>query len=216
MDRALSPSSGLHLDPRRIAATSVAILVHAGVLMLLLMPTATRDAPREEQVIEVSFQPRRIPPPPPPPPIERPPQQVVRHAAPAPTPIADPPIAPVDDTPAPIDTYVPEATVAPPTDFSAAGAAPVFAQIVADRGPVPPYPAAALKRRIAGQVVLRIRVDASGRPVEVGIETSSGSALLDEAAARFVKARWHFVPAMRDGQPVEALALLPVNFSLPR
>lgn len=215
MERALSPSPGLHLDARRIAATSVALLVHAGVLMLLLMPTETRDAPREESVTMVTFVPERILPPPPPPPVT-PPRDAVHHAAPTPVPVADPPVAPVDSTPAPIDTDVPPTTAEPATDFGATATTPVFAQIVADRGPVPPYPAAALKRRIAGQVVLRIRVDASGRPVDVAIESSSGSSLLDEAAAKFVKARWHFVPAMQDGRPVEALALLPVNFTLPR
>lgn len=215
MERALAHLPGLHLDAKRIAATSVAILVHAAVLMLLLMPTAGREEPAavERDMLVV---PQIKLPPPPPPPVAQPVRRVVEHAPRLPAPPVTPPVEAIDDAPTPNDVLVPPQVEAPPTDFGTISASPGFAQISADVAPVPPYPKQALVRRIAGQVVLRIRVDAQGRPVEVSIESSSGSSLLDEAAAKFVKARWHFVPAMQDGQPVEALALLPVNFALPR
>jgi protein TonB len=62
--------------------------------------------------------------------------------------------------------------------------------------------------------MLRVHVDASGRPMEVSIEQSSGSRLLDEAALRHVKARWKFVPAQSNGQAVEAWGLVPIEFVL--
>jgi protein TonB len=214
MERALANPPGLQLDAKRIAATSVAILVHAAVLMLLLMPIARREEPVTEErdivvVPQIKLQPVL------PPPIAQPTHRVVEHAPRVPAPPSNPPVDAVNDAPSPIDLYVPPQVEAPPTDVGPVSAAPVFAAIAADIAPVPPYPKQALIRRIAGQVVLRIRVDVQGRPVEVSIESSSGSRLLDEAAAKFVQARWHFVPAMQGGQPVEALALLPVNFALP-
>jgi len=180
------------------------------------MPTDAReDAVAPVTVTEVIFKPRVLPPPIPLPPvptlrkIERP----VEHP---PVAVADPPITPVDDSISPMDEYVAPLPQLPSNTFDAVAVPAVFAQIVADVSPTPPYPAQALRRRIQGEVVLRIRVDVRGEPVEVSVETSSGSSLLDEAAVKFVKARWHFVPAMQDGQAVEALARLPIDFSLPR
>ena len=88
----------------------------------------------------------------------------------------------------------------------------MFAQIRADVSPAPPYPAQALRRHVTGEVMLRVRVDAQGRPVSAVVETSSGSKLLDDAALKFVLARWHFIPATQDGGAIEAYALVPINF----
>jgi protein TonB len=204
------------LDAKRIAATSVAILVHAGVLMLLLMPTDAREdasVAQRDMVVIPTFKPKPIEPIP----EKKPDPKPVTLAAPKTPPIAiTEPVAPVDDSISPVDVYVPPLPQLPSRTFDAVAVPPVFAQISADVAPTPPYPAQALRRHIQGQVVLRIRVDTRGEPVEVSVETSSGSSLLDEAAVKFVKARWHFVPAMQDGQAVEALARLPIDFSLPR
>jgi len=152
----------------------------------------------------------------PPPPKQPDPVPVHRPLERTPVAVPDPPVMPVDSRGSPMDEYVAPTQDTAPTTFDAVAVASDFVQITADVAPNPPYPAQAIQRRLAGEVVLRIRVDASGAPVEVTIETSSGSSLLDAAAAKFVKARWHFVPALQDGRPVEALALLPINFSLPR
>jgi protein TonB len=42
----------------------------------------------------------------------------------------------------------------------------------------------AVQRGIEGTVMLRIHVDAGGKPIEVSIEKSSGSRILDEAALK--------------------------------
>jgi len=67
---------------------------------------------------------------------------------------------------------------------------------------------------VTGMVLLRISVDAQGHPVAGSIEKSSGSRLLDQSALKFVLARWHFNPALQNGVPVNATALVPVSFSL--
>jgi protein TonB len=132
-----------------------------------------------------------------------------------------PPVAPqadpVDNTPSPVDNS------APPPDTTIVDSfnppppeTPAFAQISADIAPAPPYPAMALKREITGVVTLRVRVDVLGRPVEVIVEHSSGSKMLDDAALKFVQARWHFVPAMQNGAAIEAYALVPINFVIER
>lgn len=203
----------LNLDPKRIAGTSVAIALHVLVLMVLMLPVQMAppaSMPEEttmiivpeikkiEPIIRVLTPPR-----------EHPLPQVHRQPVEQAT--------PVDTTPSPNDTYVEPTHETVIDDFSAGQvSAPVFAQISADVAPAPPYPLQAQKRRQSGVVMLKIRVDAQGRPMEVLVETSSGSRILDEAAAKFVQARWHFVPAMQDGQAVEAYALVPINFVLDR
>lgn len=209
-----------HMDPKRIAATTLAIAVHVVVLMTLLMPMATAPATSiddRELIVVPDIKPIQ------PIPIAPAPHPVVTQVPPTPRPrpVATPelPVAPVDDTRSPVDTYADTTPPVPTTDFGTPPPAALIAQvaqIAADIAPVPPYPVQGIARRLAGEVVLRIRVDAGGRPVEVTIERSSGSSLLDEAARKFIKARWHFVPAMQDGQAVEAFALLPVNYTLPR
>ncbi len=205
----------LALDPKRIAATSVAIALHVAVLLLLLVPSVpvpvdqVEDSPMTVVPVEIK---KVLPPPPPTPTTVAP-----RHDPhPAPVAIQDPPQIPIDETPSAMDTYVPPVPNVPIANTYEPPTGDVFAQITADVAPVPPYPAQAITRRLVGEVMLRIRVDASGAPREVTIERSSGFAVLDQAAAKFVKARWHFVPAMQDGRAVEAFALLPISFVLPR
>jgi protein TonB len=210
MEHAASRLQALTLDPKRIAATSAAVAVHVAALMLLMLPTRQAappvlvDRPSLVVVPQVRKIPKLIPLP-------------IAHL-PRPRPIREPRIqapAPVDATPSPVDFAEPPAQPAlPETSFEGPVAAPVFAQIFADVAPTPPYPAQARLRRLSGEVTLRIRVDALGRPTQASIESSSGSLLLDEAARKFVMARWHFVPATQDGRPIEAEALVPINFVL--
>jgi periplasmic protein TonB len=206
MDRTQSLSPMSSLDPKRIAATSVAIAVHVAVLMMLMLPMQMAppipviDIP---MVVTPEF---KTITPITPIPISRPrteaaPQRPVQQAA------------AVDTTPSPVDTYVP--TTAPDTDITEnfqLPPAPAFAQISADVAPPPPYPTQALKRHLSGVVTLKVRVDTQGRPLECVVETSSGSNLLDAAALKFVLARWHFIPATQDGTAIEAYALVPISF----
>jgi len=212
MDRAQARFPQLSLDPKRIAATSVAISVHVLVLMLLLLPTQTPPSKVLEDPPMTMIMPVEIVPPLPVLPLTppRPATPVVRQQP------AQPQADPVDNTESPIDNYVEPVADDAVIETIESRPPPAFVQITADVAPPPPYPLQALRRGLTGEVVLRVLVDVQGRPVSAVIETSSGSKLLDNAALKFVLARWHFIPALQNGGPIEAQALVPINFVIER
>lgn len=65
----------------------------------------------------------------------------------------------------------------------------------------PPYPSDAAMRGEQGDVLVVIHVAASGLAAGADVAQSSGSASLDEAAITAVK-KWHFHPAMKEGQAI--------------
>jgi len=78
----------------------------------------------------------------------------------------------------------------------------------------PAYPVQALRSGVQGTVLLKVRVDPTGKPVQAMIERSSGSRVLDDAARGHVLAAWRFHPAIRDGHAIEAWVIVPVRFNL--
>lgn len=79
--------------------------------------------------------------------------------------------------------------------------------------PPAPHPAALRERGIEGAVLLRVLVDAQGRPADVQVASGSGWRLFDEAALQQVRA-CRFVPATRGGQAVDSWVEFPVRFAL--
>ena len=77
----------------------------------------------------------------------------------------------------------------------------------------PTYPARCLRLGIEGRVQLKVLVGENGRVQEATIGKSSGDASLDEAALEAVR-KWRFEAARRDGAPVRAWALVPIEFKL--
>lgn len=77
----------------------------------------------------------------------------------------------------------------------------------------PDYPAHSRRLGEEGRLVVRVELDESGRVSHTHIVNSSGYSRLDDAALTAVKT-WHCRPALRDGQPVQAVALQPFNFVL--
>jgi periplasmic protein TonB len=81
--------------------------------------------------------------------------------------------------------------------------------------PVSPvrYPPALLQQGIEGRVLLRLYVDTAGylMPDSTRIAESSGYPALDSAALAGSPAL-RFSPALRQGQPVAALFLQPIQF----
>ena len=79
----------------------------------------------------------------------------------------------------------------------------------------PNYPEKARQAGIEGTVVLSIEILENGRAGEVSIYQSSGSELLDDAAAAAVQ-RWRFVPAKvrGSGQSIACQTTMPVVFKL--
>lgn len=210
-------------DPGRIAGIAGALLLNGAALMLMLAPLGSPGtAPAPQKGLEGEwFEPRPLPPPPPPPivPVQRVPtpaaptaeprRAVVPRPEPATPPLVEGGTLPADPLP-PLEAGTGNVDVAP-APGPATGMQLAYAEASS-----PPYPRDALRSGHQGTVVLQVLVGVDGRPLEVVVETGSGYRELDEAARRHVLRRWRFQPAMRDGRPVQAIGLVPIEFSLDR
>ena len=74
----------------------------------------------------------------------------------------------------------------------------------------PVYPEMAARLGLAGLVVLRVQVDAHGKPTRVDV--ISGQPVLAAAAKSAVASGWRFSPATLGGKPVESESEVRVNF----
>lgn len=79
--------------------------------------------------------------------------------------------------------------------------------------PKPEYPSTARNMSWEGKVILQVHVHPNGNVGSVSVARSSGHEILDEAAMKAVRL-WKFVPAKRDGVPVESHVHVPINFNL--
>jgi TonB family protein len=77
----------------------------------------------------------------------------------------------------------------------------------------PRYPEASRAANHGGIVLLRVALSSEGVPLDVSLAKSSSFPELDVAAAVAVK-DWRFSPAMRNGEAVDSIVNVPVNFSL--
>lgn len=218
----IAVSRPVQLDPGRVTAGAGAIALNVALLMLLMVPIAApviEDVAKQDDVIIIE---RREPvPPPPPPPVEVEVRQATREPTVTPTP--QPPTQPPTDTTddpqegdivvPPGDTHAIErpAEIVPPADD---GRPMEGAHLEYASAPPPPYPREALVDGLTGTVMLKVLVDVDGRPLEVAIQRSSGHRALDAAARRQVLSKWRFRPAMRNGQAVQAIGVVPVEFKL--
>jgi TonB family protein len=91
-----------------------------------------------------------------------------------------------------------------PTKVSEVKPAVVTAQ------PKPVYPDMANRLAITGMVVLKVQVNAQGRPTKVDV--ISGHPVLAAAAKNTVLAGWRFSPASLSGKPVESETEVRINF----
>ncbi|MCC4632820.1 energy transducer TonB [Xanthomonas dyei] len=126
-----------------------------------------------------------------------------------PTLVETAPAAPPAPAPLP-ENVAPAApgTAAPSNAPVAGGNRPVPMQ---GQMPPPRYPSAALRRGDAGDVVVRVDVDATGNPGGVTLVQRSGSRDLDRAAMEAVR-HWRFHPAQQNGQPVAGSLDIPFEF----
>jgi len=91
-------------------------------------------------------------------------------------------------------------------------APPVVESVEYVRAPAPVYPHESNRRRERGTVVLRVLVDAAGRPAQIQVERSSGYARLDDAARAAVQ-KALFRPHEVDGHAQAAQVLIPIEFT---
>lgn len=202
---------------------ALVVLVHALLFYAVLQINPALKKAIEPLMVSLITPPQPLPQAPSPP--QSPPPSAARQ--PRPQPVAQPQAPRVPETPLPnaitTDTVLPDRTPSQtPAAAPAAVAAPArpVAAVVAPRfdaaylnNPAPPYPAAARRRGEGGRVQLRVLVTAAGRASRVEVSTSSGSALLDEAAKDAVE-RWRFQPARRGDEVIDAWVIVPIVFSL--
>lgn len=90
---------------------------------------------------------------------------------------------------------------------------PPRSEIASYSNPKPFYPRAARTRGMEGQVLLRVKVDTEGLPLDIIIEKSSGFNILDRSATKAVQ-NWRFQAATLAGIAVVGEVLVPINFEL--
>jgi protein TonB len=111
------------------------------------------------------------------------------------------------------EAYVPPVT--PPVDATSTISGPVTGMSLEyASAPAPSYPREALREGITGTVLLEVLVGVDGSPLTVTIHRSSGNRDLDRAAQQQVQKRWRFRPASRNGTPVQAIGIVPIDFKL--
>ncbi|MDQ1922703.1 energy transducer TonB [Massilia pseudoviolaceinigra] len=143
----------------------------------------------------------------PPPQVIVPPTPVVQVAVQN-TITASPPSAPaVSEAPA-----APVAVAAPPAP-PAPGPKTITSGVEYIQPPQPVYPTMSKRMGEQGKVVLLILVNEKGMPDQVKVQTSSGSARLDEAG-RQAALRAVFKPHVEDGHPVSVYVIVPLTFQL--
>lgn len=203
-------------SPLGLSRTSMAFVValHAAVVLSLFqMKLIAVPAPMAELSVSLLTPAEVIKPkpkivPPRPTPIERRPPPVQQPTQ----------LAAAVDSPAPVAATVPPAptiAAAPAPAASAPAAVPSQPRFDADYldNPKPPYPAISRRLSEQGRVVLRVHVDADGRPADVQLHVSSGSSRLDQSALDTVR-RWKFAPAKLGKETIAAWVLIPIAFTL--
>jgi protein TonB len=216
----------------------VSALLHAG---LAAAAYDADEAPPEKRLSRVEIELARPPERPKPlsPPVVPPPPKVVkpeaRPVAAAPRAAAEPPpLVPVEEPPSDAGSSAPaaedgelyagngglgtapSAPPAPVPQVAVAAPAPVVqAREGANylKNPRPGYPRRAKREGWEGTTLLRVVVQASGKPGAVKVQQSSGHDLLDEAAVEAVT-KWTFAPATRGGAAIAGSVTVPIVFRL--
>lgn len=77
---------------------------------------------------------------------------------------------------------------------------------------VPDYPADTGRQRVSGKMRLQLKIEADGRVSDIEVVSSDSPGVFDDAVVRaFRDAR--FTPALKNGRPVRALVLVPVEYN---
>ena len=164
-----------------------------------------------------------LPPPPPPPPPEDLKEPPPPPPVDVPPPVVPPPLLDLPVFEGPSSAITARVAEAPPPRVQAPPPPPKPVQITAptlrargDRVAAAInacYPSASRRLHEEGRVVVSITIDATGKAGAMKVTQGSGFERLD-AAAECVIRRLTFNPGRRDGQPVEAQAVLPIVFKL--
>jgi protein TonB len=210
------PQARQHLDPVRIVAISVSIVVNIALLAVLMRPLEyTTPVEQPDHAIQGRIIPAKV--------IKDP--VIVRHLTtikphpqtlPHPVQVVQPKPVVISTQTAPIDVpatqTTPVDTTPPPTQTLSTE--PVETSLIRLAAPAPMYPRDALRDGITGTVELELLVGVDGSVLKVRVLHSSGNHQLDAAAQDQVLRTWRFQPALVNGVPVQALGHVPIVFSL--
>lgn len=119
------------------------------------------------------------------------------------------PVAPEFEQPRIIEPAAPP--LPPPIPTAPQSMADIDAPMPISR-PAPRYPPEALRRNVGGSVRVLATVAQDGSVERLELAEGSGNRDLDRAAMEAVR-RWRFRPAMRNGQPVTATVVVPLEFN---
>ncbi|MBK8286355.1 MAG: energy transducer TonB [Ahniella sp.] len=204
---------------RRIAGMSTAMILHVGVVLFLVTPVRPSASTHSTEPVVPTFVElgeRPIPPPPPPPPEQPPPPKpvVVKTPDPRREPV---PVVPQTAAVSSTDIVVTDAVLTEYAEIAPESATPtsVGASVDAAYGGPPKvdYPTALIRKRLEGDVLLRVDLDAQGLVLGVSVARSSGHRQLDQSARDQVR-RWRFRPAEENGSPIASSVLVPVSFRI--
>jgi TonB family protein len=109
----------------------------------------------------------------------------------------------------------PRTTACPPPAAAGARDASDAVKTVSMGDPASFYPPAEEDRLAEGRVLVTMRIAASGCMTHSGVDSSSGDPALDAAALRLAETGV-FLPALRDGAPVEAYKKISIRFLFKR
>ena len=204
------------------------VLVLHAALLYVAMSYRLIPPPQEAVTLFVSMinpPPKKAEPPPPEPP-KPPPKKVqlvkerpIVKPQPAPVLVAEAQVSSLAEPVAPPPS--PKAIIeTPPTPVIEEPAKPAQPIVMSselslacpNRSP-PNYPAISRRLGEQGQVRLKVELDETGRVTYARVAESSGYKRLDDAGLAAVKG-WRCNPATRDGKPVRAIALQPLDFIL--
>lgn len=177
--QALSPWIEKHATRRNAAALGAILLAHLVVLWALIhyLHLAQAKAPERELGVWLA-------------PVTRP----ADAPPPLPAVLEDPPIV------APPEIVIADETTPP-------GIGAVSPSMILAPRPDPAHPnlparSAALSDPAGKAVILKVLVERDGSVSSAQVVASAGRSELDAAAIAFVKANWHFLPAMISGAPI--------------
>jgi len=190
------------IDPALAKALVLSVLLHALLFATgnWLVQPGRRTAGAVGVQLDVTLRPREASA------LQQPPLFLDESPQPAARPPARVRPARAPSDPAGPSAHAPRAAVTADTGPLLAGEAAQHANAQLTRELL--YPPEAIARGLEGQALVLLFLDASGNAVAARLETSSGHALLDEAAVRAAR----LLRALPDSAPREAL--LPVRFRL--
>lgn len=202
----------------RSLAMALTLGLNLAVVLFALLPSTPFpvQAPPRQSLLAAVLQPTPPPVAPPQVPTLRTARHVTVPGVRAPVTHSTPIALPALPSVIPVAPMQPEIATSGTESDTTAIAGNAGATIAYETATPPAYPLQALRTGVQGTVLLKVLVDADGKPVQVVIERGSGSRLLDDAARKHVLAAWRFHPATRDGHAIQAWALVPVRFALNR